>query len=207
MIPKTIHFIWIGPNRLPEEWVRTWKEKNDKIEIVFWDEKKIDEFGLVDRKQYDFYYSRKIWNGSSDIARVEILERLGGIYMDCDSICLEPIQDEKFMETDFFVCYEHMNHPGRIANGVIASVAGHPILKEYIKRMGEAEKLTPPWNTIGGTMLTKIIEDYGKEKITILPTCSFWPTNHNGQKAPLISKVYAEQMWGTTRHLYKQLDK
>jgi mannosyltransferase OCH1-like enzyme len=122
--------------------------------------------------------------------------------MDIDSICKEPIQDEFFMDSDFFVAYEHITHPGRIANGVIGSAPGHPILKEYIKRIGEAKKIRPIWNTIGGTMLTNIIENYGKKRIIILPTCSFYPKNWDGLEAPVEGKIYAEQFWGTTKNLY-----
>lgn len=203
MIPKTIHQIWIGPKKLPEEWIRTWKDKNPDIEFVLWDDKKIDEFGLVNRKHYDWYYEHGIFNGCANVARVEILERLGGIYMDADSICILPIQDEEFMKADFFACYEHPNHPGRIANGAIGTIAGHPIMKEYVKRIGELKKIVPSWNTSGGTLFTKIIEEFGKEKITLLPTYSFWPTNHNGKSVEIKGKVYAEQMWGTTKKLYK----
>ena len=28
IIPKIIHQLWIGPNPMPEKWMRTWKEKN-----------------------------------------------------------------------------------------------------------------------------------------------------------------------------------
>jgi len=27
--------------------------------------------------------------------------------------------------------------------------------------------------------------------------------NHNGQVAPIVGKVYAEQLWGTTKGIYK----
>lgn len=204
MIPLILHQIWIGDQlKMPVDWMNTWVEKNPKIDVWVWTEKEIDLMGLKNRKLYDEYYSKGEYHGASDVARIEILEKYGGIYMDADSICKEPIENEEFMQSDFFVAYEHQNHPGRIANGVIGSVAGHQILKEYIKRIGDAKKIRPIWNTIGGTMLTKIIEDYGKEKITILPACSFYPVNHNGQVAPIVGKVYAEQLWGTTKGIYK----
>lgn len=202
MIPRILHFIWIGNKERPDCWMN-WMSQNPSFEIVFWDEKMIDHFRLKNQKLYDEYYSKGEYHGASDVARIEILERYGGIYMDSDSICLNPIEHEPFMNSDFFVAYEHVNHPGRIANGVIGSIPGHPILKEYIKRIGEAKKIRPIWNTIGGTMLTEIINRWGKERITILPTCSFYPVNHNGQIAPVVGSIYANQMWGTTKKLYK----
>jgi len=202
MIPKILHQIWIGPKREPVEWMKTWEEKNPGMKICVWTESGILGLKLKNRALYKEYLDRGEYHGAADIARVEILERYGGVYMDADSICKESIENESIMQVDFFACYEHDNHPGRIGNGAFGSVAGHPILKEYIKRMGEAKIIRPIWKTIGGTMFTKVIEDYGKEKITILPTCSFWPENHNGQKAPIVGKVYAEQKWGTTKKLY-----
>jgi len=211
MIPRILHFIWIGNKERPDYWI-SWMVKNPSFEIVFWNEKMIDNFKLKNRKVYDDFYSKEEYFGASDVARIEILERFGGIYMDSDSICKEPIENADFMESDFFAAFEHENHPGRIANGVIGSVIGHPILKEYIKRIGEAKKIRPAWNTIGGTMFTDCINDFLEEdflskgekekEVKILPTCTFYPVNHNGQKAPLVGKVYADQLWGSTKNLY-----
>jgi mannosyltransferase OCH1-like enzyme len=212
MIPRILHFIWIGEKKRPDYWM-SWMVKNPEFEIVFWDERMINHLRLKNVKLYDEYYSKGEYHGAADVARVEILEKHGGIYMDSDSICIKPINDADFMESEFFAAFEGENHPGRIANGAIGSVPGHPILKDYIESMGKAIKIRPVWNTIGGTMFTKCINDFieqdfidrfGDESdVRILPTCTFYPVNHNGQKAPIVGDVYADQLWGSTKKLYK----
>jgi hypothetical protein len=133
------------------------------------------------------------------VARVEILERLGGVYLDADSVCLLPIQDASFMESSFFAVYEY---DYRIANGVIGSAPHHPILTRYIDRIAEAQVIYPPCFTIGGTLLTTCVDLHGEDQaVTILPTCSFYPHNKK-RPVPLVGDVYAEQFWGTTNKLY-----
>ena len=46
-------------------------------------------------------------------------------------------------------------YQARVPNGVIGSVPNHPVLENYIKAMGTAEKVEPPWSTIGGSMFHK----------------------------------------------------
>lgn len=182
------------------EWIESWKIKNPEFNFCMWREKTIEMFSLENKKLYNQYMEKEIYYGASDVARIEILNRYGGIFMDADSICTNTIENEEFLNSDFFAVNEF--HPGRIANGVIGSIPGHPILKKYIEEIGKAKKTMPVWNTIGGAMLTRCIEEYGKEKVTILPAYSFYPVNHNGQKAEVIGKNYAEQLWASTKKLY-----
>ena len=209
MIPKKIHQVWIGPKKMPVEWMRTWKDKNPSFEYILWDTKKIDGLLLQMQGKYDYFVNREEYHGAADIVRVEILERYGGVYVDADSACMEPIENTFFMNTDFFAVRDYRNN---ITNGVIGSVPGHPILKDYIQKIKAVDnrKTKPIWYTIGGQLFTSCIKKYinqhkdGKDKQwAILPVCSFYPTNYDGQKARVISKIYAEQFWGTTNNLYE----
>ena len=201
-IPRCIHQIWIGPKQVPKEWAKSWQEKNPSLCYILWNEKKINEFGLKNRNKYDYFVKKKIYHGAADIVRVEILERFGGIYLDIDSLCLESIENEFFMKKDFFAVMENED---RIANGVIGSIKEHPILKKYIKKIKEKRVIKPPHKTIGGTIFTDCIKEYGNDdKIEILPTCSFYPKDHWRRKAKVIGKIYAKQFWATTNNLYKE---
>ena len=200
-IEKIIHQVWIGSKKMPIEWMNTWKEKNPSFEYVLWDEEKINKLKLKNRDKYDYFVSKEIYHGAVDIVRIEILDKFGGIYIDADSICLESIENEFFIEKDFFAVKEY---EGRIANGTIGAIKGHSILKEYIKRISEAKKIEPPCYTIGGTLFTDCIKNHGKDnRIIILPTYSFYPKDHCGHRAKIEGKSYAKQKWGTSNNLYE----
>ena len=200
-IQKVIHQFWIGQKKMPTDWMKTWQDKNPLLKYVLWNEDRIDKFGLKNRDKYDYFVLKEKYHGAIDVARIEILERFGGIYIDADSACLNSIENEFFMSKDFFAVEEYEE---RISNGTIGTIKGHPILKEYIKRISKAKEIEPPCHTIGGAMLTSCIKDYGKDdKIIILSTCSFYPKDQRRHRAEIKGKVYAKQFWATTNNLYK----
>lgn len=202
MIPRHIHQIWIGPKQRPDEWMATWREKNPSFTIEVWNEHAIDAFGLLNRDKYDYYMKKGIYDGAADVARVEILYALGGIYIDADSVCLHTLDGAPFLDADFFAAYEYDQ---RIANGVIGTVPKHPIMAMYLARLKEATVLEPACFTIGGTLLTTCV-DYCSlvcedARIEILPSFTFYPKLGHYREAT--GTIYARQMWGTTKKLYK----
>lgn len=183
-----LHQIWVGPKRRPVYWMDTWVKKNPKMNHCLWTsysgfhyEDKIQMF--MDRGQYAI---------AADIMRVEILLKEGGVYIDADSTCLEPIQDAPFINDDFFACWDYT---GWVANGVIGAIPNHPIIREYHERIDEKDDY---WE-FGARMLTACI---GDKDVTILPTCTFFPQDQKGNKAPVLGKIYAEQYWASTKGLY-----
>lgn len=195
-IPKQIHQIWIGDKQVPEKWLNTWNKS--KMSRRLWREKDIDDFGLVNRDKYDYFLKIKDFAGAADIARVEILFKLGGVYLDADSVCLNPFDDETFMNDSFFSVIEFDR---RVANGTIGCEANHPIMKMYQERITEATVIEPPCFTIGGTLLTTCIDEFGRDKVTILPSYTFYPKwKHRGS---IKGTIFARQMWGSTKGKYE----
>src|SRR5690606_31577677 len=108
---------------------------------------------LENRQLYDYFIEKKCYYGASDVVRLEILKKHGGLYIDADTERLAEI--DELLDCDFFAVESNME--GRIANGIIGTIPKHPIIEEYIKRMGQAEKIEPVWSTIGGTLFTEVI--------------------------------------------------
>jgi mannosyltransferase OCH1-like enzyme len=207
MIPAVIHQIWIGPKQRPDEWMQSWRDKNPSFAFEVWDERAIDAFGLQNRDKYDYYMKKGIYDGAADVARVEILHRQGGIYIDADSVCLHTLEDAWFLSSNFFAAYEYDQ---RIANGVIGTVPRHGIMDMYLRRLTEATVLEPACFTIGGTLLTTCVDVYLAKNsamvsdaalIKILPSFAFYPKLGHYREAT--STIYARQMWGSTKKLYK----
>ena len=53
-----------------------------------WGEPEIETFGLKNAALYKRFLSEGIFDGAADVARAEILHRLGGVYVDADSLAL-----------------------------------------------------------------------------------------------------------------------
>jgi hypothetical protein len=90
MIPKIIHQIWIGeeaPNFIQEA-TATVKNLNPDFEYMFWGNEAIEEFGLKD----EFEMAKEI-AFFTNVLRIKILEKFGGVYIDADTKCVQPLND------------------------------------------------------------------------------------------------------------------
>lgn len=84
LIPKTIHYCWFSGNPIPDTLKRcmeTWEKFCPDYEIVRWDESNYD----ISWSPYMVQaYEHKKWGFVPDVARLDILYRHGGIYLDTD---------------------------------------------------------------------------------------------------------------------------
>jgi mannosyltransferase OCH1-like enzyme len=180
----------------------TWQDMNPELEYRLWTAADLPKLRFDDRVNYLVEKGR--YATAADIMRVDILEQHGGVFIDADSLCLQPIQDAPFMEASFFVGWDYPdrrgNRPPAVANGVIGSTARHPVLRDYLKRIEKAG-LQKHW-LLGARMLTQAIEGH---EVLVLPTCTFYPRNWDGRTAPSDGEVYAKQFWATTKGGYVNL--
>ena len=89
MIPKIIHYVWIGGNPLPEyvkNNIETWKKYNPNYEIKEWNE---SNFDINVFKYAVEAYNAKKWGFVGDIIRLYALYNFGGIYLDVDVECVK----------------------------------------------------------------------------------------------------------------------
>ena len=93
LIPKTIHYCWFSGNPIPDTLKRcmgTWEKFCPDYEIVRWDESNYD----ISWSPYMVQaYERKKWGFVSDVARLDILYRYGGIYLDTDVELLKSLDE------------------------------------------------------------------------------------------------------------------
>ena len=92
-IPKIIHYCWFGGSPLPEsarKCVDSWKKFFPGYEIRQWDEKNFD----VNFCQYaSEAFGQKKYAFLSDVARLYIIEKYGGIYFDTDVEVIKSYDD------------------------------------------------------------------------------------------------------------------
>jgi glycosyl transferase-like sugar-binding protein len=209
-IPPQLHHIWLGPRAVPERWAAAWARRHPRWSHRVWREADIEPL-LPDalRAAWSYYLERRIWHGAADVARIGILWKLGGVYADIDSEPVRSFDRAPFMRGSFFVGLERgtPDAPVHITNGVIGSVAGHPILADVIERIARADDIQSPWRTVGGGFLTlAVLAHRDLPGLAILPVRTFYPEDKDGNPAPGRSPVYTRQYWATTHRLYDHVD-
>ena len=95
MIPHIIHQIWIGNLPRPQQMMETWREKQPGFEYRLWTDIDLiqiepSEMNWTCIKQMQLC---REFCGVADIMRLEILWKYGGIFIDADSVCIEPLDE------------------------------------------------------------------------------------------------------------------
>lgn len=134
-IPMIVHQIWLG-SPFPDKykaWQKTWQSMPG-WQYKLWTDKDIEKFGLQNR---DLYYASKNYGQRADIARVEILNRFGGLYVDVDFECIKPQIFTALNKTfNFYAGLEPLDLKYFwISNAIIGSAPNHPVLKGYINEL------------------------------------------------------------------------
>jgi len=127
-IPKIIHFIWIG-NNIPEkylEYIETWIRYHPDYHFCLWNNNNIPK--LVNQELFDNItdYAMKV-----DILRYELIYFLGGIYIDCDFLCIKNI-DNLINNFDNFCSHESKEF---ITNAIFGFVKEHKFLYNVIENL------------------------------------------------------------------------
>lgn len=108
IIPPKIHYCWFGEQELPIEhkkYMESWKKYCPDYEIIRWDESNYD----ITKNQYmKEAYENKMWAFVSDYARLDIIYRYGGIYLDTDVELVKNL--DEFLKWDMFCGFESNYH-------------------------------------------------------------------------------------------------
>lgn len=93
MIPKKIHYCWVGNAPKPEPvlyCIESWKKYCPDYEIIEWNETNYDFSKNLYMKQA---YEAKKWGFVPDYARLDIIYQYGGIYLDTDVEIIKNLDD------------------------------------------------------------------------------------------------------------------
>ncbi len=191
MIPKKIHQIWLGPNR-PTKWMDTWKELNLAWKYCLWTEENLTLSDKVKECPSNA--------GKSDILRYQVLHDFGGVYVDADSECIRPLDDD-LLDNEAFCTWENeWLRPGLMTGAFLGSVKGSNLTAELLKEIDNTSMNFHPaeaWSKIGPLLLTKTICRL-QFPITIFPSHYFQPKHYMGLEYKGKGRVYANHFWQTT---------
>jgi hypothetical protein len=169
MIEKNIHFIWDkGYEKMPEEYkenFKSWKNLHPHWKFYFWDKPKMD--ALMQQHYPEF---KEMWENCShivqnvDMAKLMILHRHGGVYVDTDIKCVRTYPEEflkpelvvSHMTTkDFcpkdYACLPVLLMTGfssskeMLNNGFYAGKKNSPMLYDLLDGIKKARDVEPKW--------------------------------------------------------------
>lgn len=203
MIPKVIHYCWFGHGELPEkeqECIESWKKMCPDYKIIRWDESNYD----VNVIQYTAdAYKEKKWSFVSDYARVDILYRYGGIYLDTDVELVKNL--DSFLNKRMFCGFESRDpimdkkkipYENSVNFGLgYGAEKGNPILKDIL----DLYKTLSFYNKDGSLNLlacpfyqTKILMQYGlidNREYQELEYCVVYPPDFFSPKSYLTGEI------------------
>jgi hypothetical protein len=152
-IPKIIHRIWLGGSMPKEFWLygRRWEDLHPEWTIRMWSEKALRaEFPDWEPERWG-----KTAAAQSDVWRLLLLDRFGGLYVDTDYEPFRPF-DRVVASAAFLASLIG----GKPVNGLLACRAGHPLIKRMVAEAmeGTAQGL-PILEAAGPGMVARVLED------------------------------------------------
>jgi mannosyltransferase OCH1-like enzyme len=190
IIPKIIHQIWSGIDEtLPEQykiWNETWKRDYPDWEYMLWDNEQMETFVKSNYPQYWNIYRRFPYHIQRwDAVRYLILDKIGGMYVDCDYESIKPMHSLLAgkscgfaLEPDY--TYRFFNKRLMFNNALMFSAPGHFFMQKVIQTVFSERSLhystenknecvmntTGPWALIE---LYEQLPDSEKSEIFLIP--------------------------------------
>lgn len=135
MIPKKIHYVWVGgneKNNTIKQCMKTWGKHLEGYEVIEWNE---NNFDIDSHPFVKAAYKAKKWAYVSDYIRAYVIYKYGGIYLDTDILVLDNF--DRFLNNRAFVGFENPQYP---FTAVFGAEPGHSLVKdmiEYYDRLDE----------------------------------------------------------------------
>lgn len=189
-IPRIVHQIWLG-SPVPEKyraWMQSWADM-EGWEYKLWTDEEVQDFKLYNQELYD---QSTNFGEKSDIVRLEILNKFGGLYVDTDFECVHPqIFDELNRCYDFYIGFEPLEHGHisifnmfKVCNALIAACPHHPLIADFITNLKANyyayKSHCGPVEKTGPSYLSRIICRHEEKKVSAfrnmyLPSTFFYP--------------------------------
>lgn len=199
---KIVHQTWKG-REIPagaRRLVRSWRDRHPHWEYRLWtDEENRDLVARFHPELLAVYDAYPHGVQRADAARLAILHRHGGLYVDLDVECLDPV-DDLFPAHAVSLIREPaeqalvLGESSIVSNAVIAAPAGHPLLRRLLDELANgADPSHRPSGVLDATgpiFLTRALERIRPDGVHWLPTRSFFPVSAG---SPDLDRVLARE--------------
>jgi hypothetical protein len=199
MIPQRFHRIWVGGGMPPQfhDTGQSWLDHHPGWEMTTWTED--DMPPLKNQAIYDdaenLVESRLLGRFRSNLARLELLYRFGGVYVDCDFVARAAIPD-RYLTGQTFVARETERF---VNNGLIIAQPGCPYLGSIIDAIPDSVRSQPgkPSNvTTGPHLLTRLLTD----EVGTIPTAEIYPYHwRQADQENDLGDSWAYHLWAGSR--------
>lgn len=209
MIPKIIHYCWFGDDSLPEEYqqyIDRWAELHKGWNLFRWDEKDLP----TDIPYLNNAVKNKKWANVSNLMRLYVLLKHGGIYLDTDIKVIKPLTP--LLKNDCFLGFESDNQDEFwVNNAVLGAIPEHKFVRDCYEQIQDDFDGTEEANLSAPVLTTNILrikwglKEYGIQKvgdIQLYPINYFYPVKgYESFKAKktdtqLPEEAYTVHMWG-----------
>lgn len=159
MIPKKIHYVWVGGNpksKIIEECIATWHEKLPDYEIIEWNE---DNFDIHENTYIEEAYKAKKWAFVSDYIRAKVIFEQGGIYLDTDVRVIDKL--DPLLSDSAFIGFENNDY---LSAAIFGAEKGHPFMQSILDYYQGREFKFDENNQMAGVnslSVTDIVKKYG----------------------------------------------
>ncbi len=225
-LPKVIHQFWVGNRRPPTFAIESCCDMHTRWTHYLWDDAmikaKFPSSQLVNQAEYS--RPNQELNLLSDIARYEFLVQYGGVYIDADTQCLQPLD---FLWRDLYsspesnvkdgACvYESEEHASNVeghklvATGVLAMHPFAPTAMLLVKHLHKTDWSHAAWVSAGPLFATKLFARMNSP-MTYLPSRLFYPFHHSDRRPESVDELHrilrdkeslTDQLWSTTHNAY-----
>ncbi|MFK3778997.1 glycosyltransferase family 32 protein [Agrobacterium sp. NPDC089420] len=166
-VPRFIHQIWIG-EKVPPVSGEAWAGHAARhgYQYRLWREADLEREGVFSNAVFRTMLDQGDYPGAVDVARYVVLERYGGIYLDCDWYpARDDMSFDAFLPLMGLTAFDEKTprDTGQgsmlLANSFIASPAGHPVFRRMLEAFPAIIKempRAPAWWSTGPLIFTVI---------------------------------------------------
>jgi len=178
---KRIHLIWLG-NRpsFVDESVLNVRRMNPDFEVLLWNESSLAS------EMEPYQYEHHTAAGASNVIRLHVLRKYGGIYVDPDFIHLKSF--DQIQNFDLLTAFVARQPDGCLCNACFGAEPNHPWINAMVDNYGDQRVRDAAWGC-------HIMEPYLTPDVTILPTDTLYPYNWNESPKPPTENTIAYHLW------------
>ncbi len=127
MIPKIIHYVWVGHNpksKIIRECIAIWKKNLPDYQFIEWNE---DNFDMHENKYIEQAYQAKKWAFVSDYVRARAIYEQGGIYLDTDVRVIDDLTP--LLKDRAFIGFENKDY---LSAAIFGAEKKHPFMQDIL---------------------------------------------------------------------------